>query len=634
MTINLKPLLFVGIIFSLLMAEKPRNNYSSDFLNYQTLWEDREEIDRYLQKAKESYINYKNTEFDETFEIDVIRESPDYGNSEKDNILIVVYQKSYNPITKNYFMTYVDDLESEGWGVRLVTSTNNDDHVVFRDYLIQEWNDNYIQGAFFIGNLPVAWYEMPMLNDDGDTTNWNFFPSDIYFMDVDGVWIDKERDNGIYDDHSGAVYPDIFVSRLYTSTMTYGGLTETQLIVRYLQKAHDYREGKLRLKNQAICYVQLDWAGPPNESEVFIVYDEVGYFNDGFFGASATAVDFRQRVRASTNNKYEWMYIAAHSDATYHCFKDEPFYSSEIDEIDVQVLFYLNFNCTAALYTANDCLCSWYVMQEPYGLFSIGSSKPGSMVCQAEYYHGINGGNTVGQAFLFWGLQFYEIRDWHYGLVCNGDPTLKISRFMSKPGPAFCYAITPPRDTRINTKSPNFKWTATDSVDYYKLVIEQDSTSWTSAEISDTTFQLPNNVLLKDGKYTWSVKAYSGAECIDFSQPRSFTFLDTTSTAGLKNTQTKSVPEKIKIIASYPNPFNSNTNISFYVPGTQTMSVNVYDARGYHVKTLLRNFSMSGEKTVNWNGTNDGSQNMPTGLYFCRISNGTETDIRKILYLR
>lgn len=627
--------ILANLVCSILFAGNPGKRNHSEQIQFKKYWENSKYIEEYLKKADESYKNYMNQEFDSFFEIDVIMQSPNYGKETEDNILIVVYRNLYNPLTKSHFKTYVNDLEVEGYSIKLVTATNNNDHVAFRNYISQEWNDNFIQGAFLIGGLPVAWYEMPMFNDEGDTTGWNFFPCDLYFMDTDGDWIDEKGNTGIYDDHTGAVSPDMWVSRLYTPTMTYHDLDETILVSRYLQKNHDYREGTLRLKNQALCYVQEDWAGPPEESEVYILYDEVCFQNQDFFGADITAADYRSRVRASANNKYEWLYLAAHSDATYHGFKDEPFVSREIDDIDVQVLFYLNFNCSAALFTHNDCLCSWYVMQEPYGLFSLGSSKPGSMVCQAEYYIGLSGGSTLGDAYLFWGFTYFDVhRDWHYGLICMGDPTLKISRFMKNPGPKFCYAISPDRDVVIEQKDPIFKWTKTDNADYYKLVIEQDQFVWTSDEITDTTFQIPDNILQHNLTYNWTVKAYSDTVCIDFSQMRAFKFNDPTNTSVSQLTNPNSMPHELKIIGNYPNPFNASTTISFIAPNTQPISVNVYNILGQNIKTLIQHEKANGKQNVTWDGTDDFDKIVSSGIYFCKISDGNTFKIKKMFFLQ
>jgi hypothetical protein len=426
--------------------------------------------------------------------------------------------------------TYKADLESEGYTVKVAASTNTNDPAELRDYLYQEWTNNSIDGAFLIGELAIAWYEMPIFNDQGDTTGWDIFPCDLYYMDVDGEWLDNERDNGIHDDHAGNVEPDIWIGRFYTPTMTYHDINESQLVVRYLNKVHRYREGTLRLKNQGFSYVDHDWAGFHMENEVFKLYDEVTFINDGING-NVTSSDYKNRIQAAINNKYEWMYIAAHSSPQDHFFHDgSSFSSEEIDPLDVQVMFYLNFNCSAASYREDDCLCNWYVMQEPFGLLSVGSTKGGSMLEQDDYYEPLSLGYTFGEAFKYWGIENYEIRDWHYGLVCIGDPTLMLSRFMMNPGPRFCYAVAPERNAKIDSTTPVFKWTETDSADKYVLEITRaGQVVWLSDYISDTLIQIPQGKLQLSSAYKWQVKAFAGDDCIDFTQLRKLSVRDTNS---------------------------------------------------------------------------------------------------------
>lgn len=621
-SVGLIVLLSIGVLTG---KQNLRNH--SEKLQFNKFWESDEIMSDYKKRADEAYQNYINTAFDEVFEVNIIYESPNYGKSSADNYLLVVNHELYNSESGPYFNTYISDLESEGWLVRLVTSTNTGDQELLRNYLIQEWNDNYIRGSFLIGGLPIAFYEMPIISNYTDTVGWNYFPCDLFFMDMDGEWIDDSGNSGFYNDHTGAVAPDMWVGRLYTPTMTYHGVDENSLVIRYLEKNHNYREGKLRLKDQALCYVEPDWAGPPDESEVFIVYDEVGFYNHGILGVITSADDYRYRVRASTNNKYEWLYLAAHSSAKNHSIGGKGFSSIEIDAIDVQVLFFLNFNCSSALITANDCLCSWYVMQEPYGLISIGSSKPGSMVCQAEYYNGVASGNTLGDAYFFWGLDYFEMRDWHYGLIFIGDPTLKISRFMDKPGPNFCYALSPGRNDTVATATPVFQWTVTDSADHYKLVIEGPSIVWTSEELQETSYQLPGGVLESNTTYSWSIKAYNNLDCIDFSQPRSITYLNPASSTTV--TDRKNIPLELTILGNYPNPFNPQTTIRYQLPVDGHVKLHIFDLSGRLVETLVNENQPSGEYSKIWN-----AESVSSGIYLYRLETKDFSSVKKCVKLK
>ncbi len=771
-------LFFVYFLVTTVFAIDNKIPQKINYDNFKKYWEESDFAIKYLENEIRNYNEYMtNTKFDRKFELKVKEQSLQYGTSNNQNILVIINQKLYNPLTMDDLDVYKNDLESEGYSVKIVTSTNSCDPKAFRDYLIQEWTNNNINGAFLIGGLPVSWYELPMYNEEHtDTTGWDLFPCDLYFMDLDGQWLDNERNNGIYDDHTGNVEPDIWVGRLYTPTMTYHNVNESELVERYLIKDHLYREGKLRLKNQGFSYVDKDWAGFHMENEVFKLYNDVTYVNDGING-SVTASDYRKRIKEATNNKYEWMYLAAHSSPTDHYFKDGLFNSKEIEALPVQVLFYLNFNCSAARYTDNDCLCNWYVMEEPYGLLSIGSTKGGSMIDQYDYYEPLSKGHTFGEAYKYWGVRHFEVRDWHYGLTCIGDPTLKLSRFMSKSGPRFCYAVSPQNFAKMDSTNPTFVWTKADSANKYILEIYKgSSTIWFSNYVSDTLLEVPEDLLKHGFKYKWRVKAYSDNDiCVDFTQFREFriTKIDTNcvylsdldcsyywqewGNLGLDETcegNTLSIagqeydkglgthangiiryeldgkynrfsaiighddesncgdgltfevkldsvsifgpskvfmhgdpPEQIELniaegnilelivhagennwcdhadwaeakvwndsinditknntgeklindpvlIDIYPNPFNSQTIISFKPPSKCPVSLVIYNLIGKKVKTLIDGQKLNGLQKLKWDGKDDFGNSVSSGIYFCRILSNKVRETKKIILIR
>jgi len=156
--------------------------------------------------------------------------------------------------------------------------------------------------------------------------------------------------------------------------------------------------------------------------------------------------DYMARVRASTDNQYENLLICSHSSPWAHYlywgtgpYDYSLFYNYEIEDIDVQVLFYNLFACSNSRFVENDDMGSWYIFQSTYGLVSIGSTKTGSMLCFYDFYAPLGQGASLGDAFLSWCINNTEIcagdesRAWFYGMALLGDPTLKISRFMENP---------------------------------------------------------------------------------------------------------------------------------------------------------------------------------------------------------
>ena len=109
-----------------------------------------------------------------------------------------------------------------------------------------------------IGDLPVAYYEM----SDDFNNKYSQFPSDLYYMDLDGGFDDIDQD-GLFDNHRatklGNEQPDIALGRLRASPLAGTWGTEAALVNNYLAKLHDYRIGKLSAPERALAFQDDDW---------------------------------------------------------------------------------------------------------------------------------------------------------------------------------------------------------------------------------------------------------------------------------------------------------------------------------------------------------------------------------------
>ena len=76
------------------------------------------------------------------------------------------------------------------------------------------------------------------------------------------------------------------------------------------------------------------------------------------------------------------------------------------------------------------------------------------------------------------------------------------------------------------------------------------------------------------------------------------------------------IPNKLTLNPSYPNPFNPNTKISFDLPKSSKVKLQIVDINGRGIANLLSNSLDSGTYNVNWNGTSDSGVNMSSCIYF------------------
>lgn len=69
-----------------------------------------------------------------------------------------------------------------------------------------------------------------------------------------------------------------------------------------------------------------------------------------------------------------------------------------------------------------------------------------------------------------------------------------------------------------------------------------------------------------------------------------------------------------------PNPFGGATSLAFVLPAAGPVRLNVYDALGRHVRTLLDGERPAGANVVAWDGTDQRGRSLAPGMYCCRLA--------------
>lgn len=104
-------------------------------------------------------------------------------------------------------------------------------------------------------------------------------------------------------------------------------------------------------------------------------------------------------------------------------------YSQTVQDRDPPVLFYNLFSCGPGRFTDENYLGGAYIFNTTYGLITLASSKSGSMLNFQDFTGPLGEAQTVGTAYLEWfdtqaPFEQWE-REWYYGMILNGDPTLR-----------------------------------------------------------------------------------------------------------------------------------------------------------------------------------------------------------------
>jgi len=87
--------------------------------------------------------------------------------------------------------------------------------------------------------------------------------------------------------------------------------------------------------------------------------------------------------------------------------------------------------------------------------------------------------------------------------------------------------------------------------------------------------------------------------------------------------------QRYELGESYPNPFNGSTQIEFRIAGSERVGIRIFDALGREVSMLLDETKPPGQYTARWE-----AGGMPSGVYFCRMTVGGNSAVRRMILAR
>lgn len=93
--------------------------------------------------------------------------------------------------------------------------------------------------------------------------------------------------------------------------------------------------------------------------------------------------------------------------------------------------------------------------------------------------------------------------------------------------------------------------------------------------------------------------------------------------------QVEDQPTEFMLADNYPNPFNPQTTIQYILPETAAVRLAVFDALGRRVALLAEGSQSAGQYTVTFD-----AQELPSGVYFYRLTAGSFVQMKKMILLK
>lgn len=91
---------------------------------------------------------------------------------------------------------------------------------------------------------------------------------------------------------------------------------------------------------------------------------------------------------------------------------------------------------------------------------------------------------------------------------------------------------------------------------------------------------------------------------------------------------------KFVLLQNHPNPFHHTTMVSFALPSLGPTSLKVFDLAGRLVKNLLDAEKKAGSYRVEWNGRDEKGLEVPSGIYFYKLTTPGKILTRKMILLK
>ena len=147
----------------------------------------------------------------------------------------------------------------------------------------------------------------------------------------------------------------------------------------------------------------------------------------------------------------------------------------------------------------------------------------------------------------------------------------------------------------------------------------------------------------RDGKFKIPFLPYGDyrlvAQKIGYNDGYSSEFTIDMNNKDVENLDITMIPASVKgehqlpgnhvLLYNYPNPFNPNTTIEFYLPFSSYIELKIFDVLGKEITTLQKDYLSAGVHKIDFN-----ANELTSGVYFVTLNTKETLRVRKILLLK
>jgi len=100
------------------------------------------------------------------------------------------------------------------------------------------------------------------------------------------------------------------------------------------------------------------------------------------------------------------------------------------------------------------------------------------------------------------------------------------------------------------------------------------------------------------------------------------------------NINSQKSPASYKLEQNYPNPFNPSTIITYSLEKPGQTEISIFNSIGQQVRILQDNWLPAGTYKLMWDALDQNGEPVSPGIYFIKMSSGSYSDTKKIVYIQ
>ncbi len=535
------------------------------------------------------------------------------------------------------------------------STSGQDSQEKIRNFIIQEYQNKNIQYVLLGGDVEHIPYrgfychvQSSIVYEDYD------IPSDLYYSALDGNW--NTNGNNMWGEiGEDDLLPEISVARIPASNLT--DLNNMMNKIKSYQNTPVLNElNKPLLAGEDLWSNPQTWGGdyldlligfhddngyttigiPPGDNIEKLYDRDLGYWS------GSTLI-------SKINEGKSFVHHAGHSNYNYVMrLNDGDITNQNFSQVNGLIHNYTLVNttgCNCGGFDESDCIAEKMVNIENFAVAFIGNSRYGwfnegqtegpSTHLQREFVDALYNDklHRIGAALLTSKIESASWvtapGQWEEGALrwcfyCNnvlGDPAMGIWTSNPINVQANYQASIQPGTSSINVNVTS----ENTAMKGLTCVILKDSILY-GVSNTDT---LGNCNITLDPPITEVGTAeliISGYNCLPTSFPLNIT--------SVQDEENNLVPLETKLFNNYPNPFNPATTIEFSVSSAGNISLAVFNLMGQKVKSLINNFYNPGSYNITWNAVDDLGMQVPSGIYFYKLTTGSFVQTNKMILLR